>query len=197
MSVNATQPQHRPHATPPGTGSRVEETVIQAAMPGYDFGDGAFLSPEELIEWTARHLLDIDGRIRGLVSDINERKKLAAEFQRAIGRLDVAQSGSKQDPATGEKTFRDLAASAPPGPIRDAYTQVADGFAKGEPLSNTKLGALKQQLTGYMEELTGSAEITMLHVQKLVTERGHLLTLATNILRVADESAKGALANLR
>ncbi len=197
MSVNATQPPSgSPRTGSPSKESTAEGGLVEFSMPKHDF-QGAFLSPDELIDWVSRHLGDIDGRIRTLVGDVNERKQQAAEYQRALGRIDLALKGKDADPKKAAKTFRDLEAATPDGPIKDAYTEIAKAFEKKAPLSNARLGALKQQLTANMEELTGSAEITMLNVQKLVTERGHLLSLATNLLKAADDAAKATLNNLR
>ena len=194
VHVNSTPPTV---VTAPNKEGVARESVVIALSPELNFDTAGYLSPDDLVAWAARELGELDSGIREHLADVQERKRLAQALQNGIGQLNAAKGEKKGNHAELEATYRGLAESTDNATLKQAFTQVADAFEAGKPLSDKKIAAMAQQLEARMQEHTNSAEISMLHMQSKVQKRTHALSFVSNVIRAMDEAAKTTIGNMR
>ena len=158
------------------------------------------LSADALLAYCRAQLSSLDSTIQGYLDQqrLNvQRKKALSEVENMMKKYPNVPNGEQQW-NDFDDTFREAIESLPPGdPTREQLQAKWDELA---PLDGQFTKEEWQAHTGdigsLLAEVSGNAEINMIHLQSIMSQRQTAVQLTTGMLAKYDEGIKSVIGNI-
>lgn len=166
------------------------------------------LTNESLLVYCQSQLASLDGTIKGYMEEqkLNiARKKVLSDLESNFKKYDPSQTATGWDGTA--KAFDDAIAALPEGdPLRATlqakHDEIWDRYSTSSP-NFIHRGPSKEEWEGYtgdlhgmLEDLSGNAEINMIQIQSLMSQRQTAVQLTTSMMAKEDEGIRSILKNL-
>jgi len=158
------------------------------------------LTPEGLLMYCQSALGSLDTDVNSLLDEqkLNLARKTAISNCENVMKkyADVPNSRAEWDEY--DKAFQDSIASLPPGdPVRDQLQAKWDqALPRNGAFSKEEWSGYTGEIHSILENVNGNAEINMIQLQSLISQRQTAVNLSTNLMQKCDESIKSIVNNL-
>lgn len=164
--------------------------------------DGMILTtPEGILAYAEAKLDEVDRSIQKFAT----RQRQDAAYMDKINSLKARIDGTHKEPMTGAefrtyvKDLESLRAA-----IRDPQveTQLDEALKQAHDYGDEKVGhgdapVIKACLDGIASHITSDSSLQMIELQSLVSKRGQIINLTTNLLAAVNEASKPVINNIR
>jgi hypothetical protein len=158
------------------------------------------LSPDALLAYCRSQLDSLDSTIKGYLDQqrLNvQRKKALSEVENMMKKYPDVPSGREQWDHF-DRTFQKAIEGLPAGdPVR---AQLQAKWNELNPrngnFSKEEWGAHTGDISTILQEVTGNAEINMIHLQSIMSQRQTAVQLTTGMLAKYDEGIKSVIGNI-
>jgi hypothetical protein len=176
------------------------DAISGVVLPFDAYSYQGALSADALLAYCRSQLDSLDATIQGYLDQqrLNiQRKKALSDVENMMKKYANVPNGEKQWDDY-DQTFLGAIGSLPPGdPVR------AKLEAKWDELAARQGQFTKEEWTGHtgdigsiLSEVTGNAEINMIHLQSIMSQRQTAVQLTTGMLAKYDEGIKSVIANI-
>jgi hypothetical protein len=175
--------------------------AINGAVTSFDsYSYQSALSPDALLAYCRSQLNSLDATIRGYLDQqrLNiQRKKALSDVENMMKKYANVPNG-EHEWDDYDQTFRNAMDSLPPDDAVRSQLQ-----AKWDELFPRQGQFTKEEWEGHtgdirsmLDEVSGNAEINMIHLQSIMSQRQTAVQLTTGMLAKYDEGIKSVIGNI-
>jgi hypothetical protein len=164
------------------------------------YSNTANLTPEGLLMYCQSALGSLDTDVNSLLNE----QKLNLTRKAAISNCENVMKKYADVPNNAvewneyDKAFQESVDSLPPGdPVRvQLQTKWDQAFLKDAKFSKEEWAGYTGEIHSILENVNGNAEINMIQLQSLMSQRQTAVNLSTNLMQKCDESIKSVINNM-
>jgi hypothetical protein len=176
------------------------DAISGAVLPFDAYAYKGALSPDALLAYCRSQLNSLDATIQGYLDQqrLNvQRKKALGDVENMMKKYANVPNGEQQW-SDYNRTFGDAIRSLPPDDPVGARLQAKwdELFARQGQFTKEEWQGHTGDIRSMLDEVSGNAEINMIHLQSIMSQRQTAVQLTTGMLAKYDEGIKSVIGNI-
>ena len=158
------------------------------------------LTPDGLMIYCQSALSSLDSDVKALMNEqtLNLARKSAISNCENVMKKYADVPNTREEWTEYDTAFRQSIESLPPSdPVRDQLqAKWAQALPKNGHFSKEEWSGFTGEIHSILENVNGNAEINMIQLQSLMSQRQTAVNLSTNLMQKCDEGAKAIVGNI-